>query len=100
MSPRAPSQSLSFRLPEAIHAKLVAEAAAGKVSVGELARRLVVAAVQDEDRYRVLNEMQELRREVAKLRADVATTLETVLLNITKAPEESVRAWVTEKLRR
>lgn len=100
MRARSSSPSLSFRLPEAIHSQLSAAATASGQSIGELARVLLVAAVQDEDRYRVLNEVQEVRRELARLRGDLATVLETVLLNVTKASEESVRAWVGEKLRK
>lgn len=100
MRSKAPSTSVSFRLPDPLFQKLSAEAEAEGLSIGESARRLLVAVLQDEDRLRVLEEAQQTRLEISRLRADVATTLETVLLNVTQTPPEAVRKWVSEKLRR
>ncbi len=100
MRTKTPSSSVSFRLPDPVFQRLTAEAEAHGVSVGECARRLLIGVLQDEDRLRVLDEIHAARLDVSNLRADVATTLETVLLNVTKTPPDTVRKWVSEKLRR
>jgi len=40
------------------------------------------------------------RAETAALRTDLATVLETLLLNLTTAPPQDIRRFVSEKLRR
>lgn len=95
------SQTVSFRLRGASLTRLQKLAEDEGVSLGDLARRLVVGVLHDEDRLRVLEEVEAVRRELGTLRSDVATSLEMVLLNITRTstPDE-VRAWVTKNLRR
>lgn len=95
------SKSLSFRLSGALLDRLAALAEAEGVSVGEKARELVTAVLQDEDRLRVLEEVHGVREQLDRLRSDVATSLEMILLNVGKdVSADQVRDWVTNNLRR
>lgn len=95
------SKSLSFRLSGALLDRLAALAEAEGVSLGEKARELVTAVLQDEDRLRVLEEVQGVRERLDRLRSDVATSLEMILLNVGKdVSADQVRDWVTNNLRR
>lgn len=81
--------------------RLAALAEAEGVSIGEKARELVTAVLQDEDRLRVLEEVQGVRERLDRLRSDVATSLEMILLNVGKdVSADQVRDWVTNNLRR
>lgn len=92
---------MSFRLPRALHARLIELAEEAELTPSEHARALLVGCLQDEERLRVLQETTALREEVRMLRGDVATSLEMVLLNVTKASDpDEVRRWVSENLRR
>lgn len=81
--------------------RLSALAEAEGVSVGEKARELVTAVLQDEDRLRVLEEVHGVSEQLDRLRSDVATSLEMILLNVGKdVSADQVRDWVTNNLRR
>lgn len=94
------SSTVSFRLRGASLDRLQKLAEEQGVSSGELARRLVLSVLQDEDRSRVLLEVEAVRQEVAKLRADVASSLEMVLLNVGNSSPDEIRTWVSKNLRR
>lgn len=94
------SKSVTFRLGGALLERLEQLAAEQGVSRGDLARRFVMATMQDEDRLRVLQEVEGVRQELARLRADVAASLEMILLNVGDASPDEVRAWISSNLRR
>lgn len=94
------SETVSFRLGGAQLARLSGNAESLRVSRGEYARQLVVAALQDEARLQQLEELRALRGELSLLRTDVATTLESVLANLTDVDESDVKAYVSKHLRR
>lgn len=94
MSPRpnsTTSGTISFRLNEAALGRLVEDAAKQGLSRGELARKLVIGALEEPGRREVLDEIRRLRR-------DLAATLEAVLLNIGGVNQEQVREFVRRKL--
>lgn len=94
------SEAISFRLGGALLNQLEAQANAdGNKSRGEYARKLVVSVLQDEARLQLLEESRALREEVDKLRRDLATTLELVLLNIGRVPQQQVQDFVSKNLR-
>ncbi len=95
-----PASHVGFRLPDRLFEQLRERAERDGKSPGEFARRLVTSALDDEDRTQTLVQLQAVQQEIASLRADVATTLEMVLLNTVKTSPESVKKWVTEKLRK
>lgn len=98
---KAASRLVSFRLPEALASRLETEAAKQGMSIGESARALLASTLQDENRLRVLQEVGELRMEVLRLRDNMATAIEHVLLNVLpKADPANIRKWVGENLRR
>jgi hypothetical protein len=94
------SKTLGVRLPDQIRHRLEKIAAEERTTPSDAARRFITAALTDEDRRQVLGELQEVRRELLKLRTDVATALEMILIQIGKAPEPVVKKFVTEHLRR
>lgn len=100
MPRRDPSRPVNFRLRGALLARLEALAEAEGISRGKLAQRLVTAVLLDEDRLRVLQEVEAVRQEVTRLRSDVAKSLEMILLNAGHATSDEVKAWVSKNLRR
>jgi hypothetical protein len=94
------SSTVSFRLRGALLEGLQKRAEEQGVSAGELARRLVIGVLQDEDRSRVLLELETVRQELSRLRSDVATSLEMVLLNVGSSSPDEIRAWVGKNMRR
>lgn len=95
-----PASHVGFRLSDRLFDKLREQAERDGKSPGEYARRLVTSVLENEDQKQTMLQLHAVQQELASLRADVATTLETVLLNTVKAPPESVKKWVTEKLRK
>lgn len=79
---KAGSRLISFRLSEPINALLEVEAAKSRESVGECARRLLIAQLQDEERRLVLEGVHELRRQLQTVHDRVGVSLELVLLNL------------------
>lgn len=95
-----PTPTLSFRFGGALRRRLEDEASDLGISPGEHARRLVAATLQDENRLEVLRQIDELKGELSKLRSDLASTVEVVLLNVTQTTPDQVKKWVAENLRR
>lgn len=99
MTRKKPSESLSFRLSGPLLDRLQEEATALELSPDLHAKAIVVSMLQDEHRLQVIEELRAVREDIHRLRADVATTLETVLLNVTKVSPEEARAFVRDTLR-
>src|SRR5262245_30488792 len=95
----APARMVGFRLGGVLLERLRAEAAERGLSEGQCARAIVAHVLQDESRHLVLERVEAVRTEVARLRDDVATTLELVLLNVAKADKGSVEEYVRKHLR-
>lgn len=70
------------------------------MSSGAYARKLVVDLLEEHRHAQLLDASAETRKDVAELRGDIATALEMILLNLTSAKKEDIRAWITENLRR
>jgi plasmid stability protein len=90
---------VGFRLPDALRDKLRVEAEAKGLTPGTYARELLTQVLQDEERLVVLERLEATREEVARLRRDVATTLEVLLLNVAKFSPDQVREFVRRNLR-
>lgn len=92
---------VSFRLRQPFMGMLVERAESIGVSTGELAKQIVISALQDKWSLESLRLLQEVQEDVGQLRADLALTLETVLLNLSKAAsKEEVKEFVAKRLRR
>lgn len=100
MATRGKSESLSFRLGGPLLERLTEEASARDLSPDLHARNLVVGALQDEHRLQLIEELRAVREDIHRLRADLATTLETVLLNLTEVSPDEARAFVRDSLRK
>lgn len=97
-SPRNGSSTVSFRLSGALLQQLAESAKASGASLGEQARELVLGALSDVTHRATLAELALVREEVQRLRADVATTLELLLLNVANLSEEEVKRFVRTNL--
>lgn len=69
-------------------------------TVSEYLRPLIERHLDGEDESALRDEIEGLRREITKLRSDLSSVFEDVLLNLTKASEDQVRELVTRRLRR
>lgn len=108
----AESPRISFRMTNPVLAARLRERAeeTGDPNLNNVARAIVEAELQDtfrlefEDRLdRLQEQLAEARHgtaeEVAKLRRDLSTVLEAVLLNLTPATKEQAEEFVRSKLR-
>jgi len=96
---KAETYTISFRVDGRVLRQLEEGASQNEISVHAYARRLVQEILEDTERERVREEVQGVQQQVARLRDDVATALEMVLINLTSAEEEEIKAWVTRNLR-
>jgi len=107
------AETVSFRLGGSLLTRLerLGEDASPSVSRGEVAKRFAVAALQDEHQLELERRFDRLQKqvadarhglaeEVAKLRSDLSTVLEAVLLNLTPATKEQAEEFIRTKLRR
>jgi hypothetical protein len=91
-----PSERFSVRLsPE--HLKLLKkEAAEQGTSPASLASRLIVRDLTDAESDEVRTEVEDLRRELLKLRGDIATLLYGTLVIIGKQDPVKTKAFIEE----
>ena len=90
--------TISFRLPEPHASALqrLAEQAKSKSSLHEMARTLLIFAL---DQQPVWDEVKQTRAEIYELRTSLAKSVECLLLNsATELTREQVASWVFEKL--
>lgn len=93
------SFTISFRVDAYQLTQLEKGAAAYGMSVHEYARQRLGELLERQDEARLLEEAQVTRRSVEGLRADVAATLEVILLNTVKdANPAQVRQWISQNL--
>lgn len=103
MASESAKKPISFRLSEPLMDLLIHRASQLDVSPHEIAKRIVVDFLQDADRARLLDELkatrQGMEQDLARLRKDLARTLETVVLNTNPEIEPAqVRAWISKHL--
>jgi hypothetical protein len=106
----ASSETISFRLPAELVEELVELASDhnarhnlrgdSALSRTEFAKRLFIDALTDSEREKTRAELARLADEVCKLREDIATVLTSLLVNIAKADQREVEAWVRAALLR
>ena len=94
------TKPISFRLPVPVMEMLLAHAHDSGRSVGEVAREIVTTGLLDQGQADLEREVAEVGEGMQLLRGDLATVLETLLLNLTDIPKEDVQAFISEKLRR
>ena len=80
--------------------RLESSASKFNMSGGEYARKLVVDLLEDHRHAQLLDEAKRTQNGISELRGDIATVLEMILLNLTSAKKDEIRAWITENLRR
>ena len=98
-TPKEPSHTVSFRVDARTWKRLEREADSYNLSAGAYARKVMTDALEDHHRAQMLETATETQQQITKLRSDVATALEMVLLNLTTATKDEVRAWITKNLR-
>jgi len=96
------SETISFRLGGAELSALGERASAERLSPHALARRLVTSSLHEGGSgAEIEHAIGELREELVRLRGDLETMLEVVLLNLSKdATKAEVQAFVKDQLRR
>lgn len=97
---RKSSQPIGFRLPGPYAQRLRQEAARHGLSAGAYARLLVVEALADADRLRLLDEVAELRRAVGRLHENLGIAVVALLSDAGKAEAEEARAFVRDHFTR
>lgn len=96
------SYPISFRLASVHLALLEKGAAQRETSIQKYARQLVLEALEDTERERLLYELAELKEALAKHREEFATATEALLDAIhdpKRAAPERVAEWVGDNLR-
>ena len=91
--------TISFRVDGFHLSRLEKGATRLGMSVHEYARLRLSELLERQDEARLLDETARLRRGVEGLREDVAATLEAILLNLTDADSEQIRALIEAHLR-
>ena len=92
------SPSISFRISTDYGKRLKEAAAKRGQSSGQYALSLVVAALEDEEREQMRDEIRQLREEVRRVREDLAT-ITTVLLSRTgPVSVDDAKKWVKQNL--
>lgn len=108
----AESPRISFRMTNPVLAARLRERAegAGETNLNNAARAIVEAVLQDTYREELDERLGDLHdqlartrhdmaEEVSKLRRDISTALEVVLINLTSATKEQAEEFIREKLR-
>lgn len=91
---------MSFRLRGAVLGRLNERAEEARQSRGDCARQLLTEALQGERHDELRASVEGLRGDVARIRVDLAKTLEVILLNVAKGvTEREARAFVSKHLR-
>ena len=98
--PQTATHTISFRLDDRALQRLEKEAVPYRMSLHAYARQVVLEVLDDTNRDRVREEIEELREEMAQLREDLAGVLEMILVNLTAADQDEVVEWVSRNLRR
>ena len=93
------TKPISFRLNENYLEHLKREAAKYGMSAGDYARRMVIDTLEDGERKKTQDQMRELKREIAELRDDVATTALALLVGAGKVGKDEAQIWVRENLK-
>lgn len=94
----AKSNLVNFRLPPALLSQLDEIAAREEVSRGDLARKLVIEGISRTWLDPLERRLEETDRRIAKLREDIATVLNVMLVEFAKEDPEKVERWVREHL--
>jgi hypothetical protein len=92
------SKPIGFRLPPAAARALAKEAADRGLTPGTYARRLVLDALADDATHRLLDELGQARRELARLRADLGRVTVALLTDAGKAELDQAQEWVRDHL--
>lgn len=90
---------MSFRLDEQYLERLKREAARYGMSAGDYARRLVLDALEDSARRKVEDDLREVKREIAELRTDLATSVLALLVGAGEVEQGEAREWVQANLK-
>ncbi len=91
---------VTFKLPDDLFEKL---SIAAQESIGtsphQRAKQIVTDYLQDTERNRIREELAQLRREVLRLREDLATAVAALLIRAGKVPNaKEALAWVQDNL--
>jgi hypothetical protein len=97
--PSSSTAVISYRLDTETSEALTAEAKKIGVSTHELARRILIEWLTDQERHQLLRSLSRFRRELLKLRADLKESVIAILCDAGKiASREDAEDWVNSRL--
>jgi len=90
---------ITFKLSDPLSEALLKKSEQwNKSSLHRFAKQIVVNYLEDTERARIRQEVAELRREVIRLREDLATAVTALLLKAGKANAQEAQEWVEKNL--
>ena len=89
---------VSYRLDPQAAGELAVEAKKLGISPHELARRVLLDWLSDQDRHATEQALAELRAEVAKVRADLREAVIALLADAGRCSREDAEDWVNGRL--
>lgn len=95
---KSPKSVIGFRLNSEERQELINRATAQGISAHLLAKKYVVSALHDDVSKENAEQLEELRRELAATREDLALATETLLQRRGATEPEKAAKWVRENL--
>lgn len=90
---------ITFKLPDKLAETLCQKAEQwNNVSLHKFAKQIVVNYLEDIERARIRQEVFELRREVTRLREDMANVVTVLLVKAGKTTPQEANEWVERNL--
>ena len=89
---------ISYRLDAETANALSAEAEKLGLSSHELARRILLEWLTDQERHHLRRSLSRVRSELLKLRADLKESVTAILCDAGKLEKEDAEAWVSSRL--
>ena|ERR1017187_485849 len=93
-----PKKNIQFKLEPEFEELLREKAKATKQKLNPCARELLKWALNDTERIELRTELEEVKRDLRKMRGDFATLGGYLLVRLAKESPEKAEAWVREHL--
>lgn len=92
------TETISFRIPASLAARLSEAGHVGGFSAGEYARRLVIESLSDTRHAETTRALGDIRQTIDKLREDMATVATALLAKDGPVPTQKAKEWVRRTL--
>ena len=94
------STTVSFRLPVALAEELRIRAVLSGMSLGEIARKVVIDWLADDFQAKVMERLDRLESEAESIRDDIATGTLVLMVSAARLPRDEAEAWIHAKMPR